>query len=157
MIHQIAGRQRHADRVFTETLAVRGEDVGAGGDASARQRHIGGDHDSAGPRALRDPIVGDVGPRRNDDALDVGRARNHDRAVGDDEDLEPKTRRYAIDLVLHRTGVGVDIDAQGGFSGRHGPDLGDLRARGEPPLPDLAQAGLSTTPSRATNPGANMR
>ena len=72
MIHQVARRQRHADRVFAEAPAVRGEDVGARGDASARQRHVGGDDDGARPGALRDPVVGDVGTRRDDDALDVG-------------------------------------------------------------------------------------
>jgi hypothetical protein len=44
--------------------------------------------------------------------LNLRRTRDHDRAVRDNENCQPVASRDAIDLILHRTGVGVDKDTQ---------------------------------------------
>src|ERR1700738_331073 len=56
--HQITDRQGHPDRLFGEGLAVRGDHLGAGLDAAARQRDVRGDDDIALAGAVRDPGVG---------------------------------------------------------------------------------------------------
>src|SRR5258708_37533103 len=75
--------------------------------------------------ARRVPVAGGgySGPRR--DALDQRVLRHPDEIAGHDADRQAMPERDAIDLVLDRAGVGVDIDAGGvqcavfglGFSG----------------------------------------
>ena len=89
MVHQVARRQRHADRVRGKALAGRGEDVGAGFDAAARQRNVRRDDDRARAGPFGDPVVRRVRPGRDDDPFDIRRARDQDRAVGDDEHAIP--------------------------------------------------------------------
>ena len=66
-------------------------------------------------RALRDPVVGLIHAGADDHALDKRIPRDGDRAVGDDEDFELNAFERvalgdAIDFLLHRAGVGVDVD-----------------------------------------------
>ena len=96
-------------------LAVRRDDLGAGFHAAARQRHVRGDDDVAAPGALGDPVVRLVHAGADDDALDKRIARHRDRAVADDEDFERSALERmalgdAINLLLHRAGVGVDVE-----------------------------------------------
>ena len=44
--------------------------LGPGRDAAMGERHVGRDHDDARPRPLGDPVVRDVEPLADDDALD---------------------------------------------------------------------------------------
>ena len=68
--------------------------------------------DCAWACALSDPVVRGVRTRPDDNPLDLLRARDRDRTVRDHENPKPIPRSDAVDLVLHRTGVGVDEDAQ---------------------------------------------
>ena len=70
-----------------------------------------------GPGPLGDPLVRGVRARPDDDPLNLLRPRDHNRAVRDNENCQPVASRDAIDLILHRTGVGVDKDTQR-WSGR---------------------------------------
>ena len=68
--------------------------------------------------ALRDPVVRFVHAGAHHDPLNKLIARDRDRAVGDDEDLEVDALERmplgdAIHLLLHRAGVGVDVDGDG--------------------------------------------
>jgi len=77
VVHQVAHRQRHADRLLSEGAAIRAMTSAPAFNApvwpagwSAVSRY------SAGPGALRDPIVGGVHPRARGDPLDH-RVRRH--------------------------------------------------------------------------------
>ncbi len=72
MIHQVPGRQRHADRGVGEALSRRCQNLGAGLDAAARQRNVRRHDDAAAPRPPGDPVVGGVGAGADDDLLDEG-------------------------------------------------------------------------------------
>ena len=112
MVHEVARRQRHANRAFAKAFSVRRDDVGARFYASTRQRNVRGDNDCAWPGPFGDPVVRCVGAGSDDNPLDLGRTRDHDRAVCDNENSQPVASGDAIDLILHRTGVGVDKDTQ---------------------------------------------
>ena len=116
--HQIAHRQRHADRLFGERLAVRRDHLGAGFHAAAGERDVRGDDDIALAGALRDPVVGGIHAGPRSDALDQRILRHADEIARDHADRQAVPDRDAIDLVLHRAGVGIDIDA-GGVQFRH--------------------------------------
>src|SRR5262249_55440818 len=111
--HQISYGERHSDRLFGERLAVRRNHVGAGFDTAARQRNVCGDDDVAGASALRDPVIGGVHARPCGDALDQRVLRYPDEAACNHADGYAKPERDAINLVLYRAGIGVDIDAGG--------------------------------------------
>ena len=127
--------------------------------AAARQRDVGGDHDVAGARALGDPVVGGVGPAPAATRSISGSLRHADEAVGDDGDRQPVARRDAIDLVLHRTGVGIDIDADGGlprdtpFASRWPQGAKGERIGIAPPY-KFSRSALSSTENRATSRAA---
>ena len=65
------------------------------------------------PGALRDPVVGGVHPGAGRDALDQRILRHPDEVAGDHADRQAMAGGDAVDLVLDRAGVGVDIDAGG--------------------------------------------
>ncbi len=114
-IHQIAGCQREPDRVLGERPPVRRDHFRACFHAAARQRHVGGDDDIAGARAFGDPVVRFVHAGADHHALDHLIARHRDRAVADDKDLEINALERmplgdAIQLLLHRAGIGVDVE-----------------------------------------------
>ena len=52
------------------------------------------------------------GPAPTTTPLDPRRTRNQDRVVRDNENRQPVASGDAVDLILHRTGVGVDKDTQ---------------------------------------------
>ena len=105
---------------------------GAGG-----ERHVGGHHDRALGGALRDVIVGRIHAGGYDDPFDQRAAsrsgarfcvrppankifaRYRDRAVAHHHDLDAMALSHAIDLLLHRTGIGVDEDGDGVVRGAH--------------------------------------
>ena len=64
--------------------------------------------------ALGDPVVGRIHAGGDDHAFDQRITRNRDRAVADDKDLQPVPFGDAIDFLLHRAGVGVDVDRDRG-------------------------------------------
>jgi len=112
MVHEVARRQRHPNRVFAKSLSMRRDDVGARFDASACQRNVRRDDDRAWPCPLGDPVVRSIRARPDNNPLDPRRTWNQDRAVRDNENRQPIASGDAIDLILHRTGVGVDKDTQ---------------------------------------------
>ena len=61
--------------------------------------------------ALGDPVVGLVRSRRHGDALNQRILRHADEAVGDHEHRNLMAVGDAVDLVLDRAGVGIDINA----------------------------------------------
>ena len=68
--------------------------------------------------ALGDPVVRLVHAGADHDALDHFISGNGDRAVGDDEDFQRDAFKRvplgdAINLLLHRAGIGVDVDDNG--------------------------------------------
>ena len=131
--HQVAGGERHADRVLGERLAVRRDRLGARLHRACRERHVGGDHDVAALRAFGDVVVGLVHAGADHDALDEVRARHRDRRIRHDDDLQRRAAQHeslghAIDLLLHRAGVGIDIEDDG-------PDMEEgLQERARDPL-----------------------
>jgi hypothetical protein len=110
-VHQVADRKRHSDALLGESAAVGGDDLGARLHAAAGQRDVGGDHDVAPPDAFGNPIVGGVHARAGGDPLDQRVLRNADEADGHDRDGKPMARGDAVDLVLHRTGIRIDVYA----------------------------------------------
>ncbi len=62
-------------------------------------------------------------PAPDRDPLDQRILRHADEADGHDGDRQPVAGGDAIDLVLHRAGVGVDVDADGRRRLWHGPDF----------------------------------
>ena len=133
---------------FRERLAVRRDHLGAGLDAAARQRNIRGDDDIALARAFRDPVVGGVHPGTGRDALDQRILRHPDELPGDHADRQAMAGGDAVDLVLDRAGVGVDIDAGGVQIRRH-----RLRIVGR----RLSRSSARGTPSRAELRGKQRR
>src|SRR3954453_15928752 len=57
VFHEVAGCERHADGGLGKRLAGGADPLGPGLDAAAREWDVGGDHDRAPPRALRDPVI----------------------------------------------------------------------------------------------------
>jgi hypothetical protein len=110
LVQQIAGGERHADRILVEGFTVRRNHGGTGLDAAARQRHIGGDDNVARAGAPGDPVVGGIHAGAYHHALNPRLARHRDRAIGDHIDLQPVSLSDAVDLRLHRAGVGVHVD-----------------------------------------------
>src|SRR5579859_7362063 len=111
--HQVTNCKRHPDRCFRKRLAVRRNDFGAGLDAAAGQRDVGGDNDIALARALCDPVIGGVHSGAGSDALDQRILRYPDELAGDHADGNAMAGGHAIDFVLDRAGIGVDVDAGG--------------------------------------------
>ena len=73
---------------------------------------------SPAPCALGNPVVGFVHAAADHDALDHLISRDRDRAVADDKDFKLRALEHmplgdAINLLLHRAGIGVDIDGDG--------------------------------------------
>ena len=81
--------------------------------AAARQRDIRGNDDIALAGALRNPVVGGIHSGTRRDALDQRILRHPDEIPCDHADRQPMAGSDAVDLVLDRAGVGVDIDAGG--------------------------------------------
>jgi hypothetical protein len=78
---------------------------------------VSDDHFAA-PDALRNPVVGLVHAAADHDTLDHLISRDRNRAVADDKDfqrraLERMPLGHAIHLLLHRAGIGVDVDRDG--------------------------------------------
>ena len=71
--------------------------------------NIGGDDNVALPCTFRDPIVGRVRPAVDHDPSDSPLRWHVHPAVGNDKDRHPIDRRDALDLVLDRASVGVDV------------------------------------------------
>jgi len=57
---------------------------------------------------LRNPIVGSVRVIANQNQSDVW--PNWPRPVEDNEDIEPKARRHAVDFLSHRARITIDVD-----------------------------------------------
>ena len=74
--------------------------------------------------ALRDPVIGGVHPGTGRDALDQRILRHPDEIARDHADRQPMPGGDAVDLVLDRAGIGVDIDAGGVQIGRHRLGIG---------------------------------
>ena len=90
--HQVADRERHADRCFRERLAVRRDHLGARLDAAARQRNIRGDDDIAFAGALRNPVIGGIHAGTGRDALDHRILRHPDEIACDHADRQTSCR-----------------------------------------------------------------
>jgi hypothetical protein len=105
--------------LFGERLAVRREHLGACLDAAARQRNVGGNDDIALSGAFRNPVVGGVHSGTGRDAFDHRILRHANEIAGNHADGEAMAGGDAIDLVLDRAGIGVDIDAGGVQRRRH--------------------------------------
>ena len=129
---------------FGERLAVRRDHFGARFHAAAGERDVDGDDDIAFSRALRDPVVGGVHAGTGGDALDQRILRHADEIARDHADRQAMPVRDAIDLVLHRAGVGIDIDA-GWVQFRH---FGSVNRIG---------FGQVFSSARGTLPGGKMR
>jgi hypothetical protein len=120
MLHQRALAQGRADHGLIENLAGGVQHLRARFQAAIRQRNIGGDNHIARRRAFGDPVVGDIWARFDDDGFDQRIGRYANEAVRHHEDRRLEALRHAIDFILHRAGVGVDIDGgAGGCCGVH--------------------------------------
>ena len=64
-------------------------------------------------------FVGGVHARARGHPFDHRVLRHADEARSDDRDRDMVARGDAIDLVLHRAGIGVDVDAHRAFGHRH--------------------------------------
>ena len=98
-------------------------DGGARLHAAAGQRNVGGDDNRARPGAGGDPVVGGVRRRAGGDALNPGIVGHADEALRHDAHRKPVAGGDAIHLLLHRAGIGIDIDANGGGSIGHRSEL----------------------------------
>ena len=113
LVQQVAQGQRRADVVLGERVALGVEDAGLLRQAAGGQRDVGRDDDVARPGLLGDPVVGRAEARAHDQ-LDQRVGRHPQRGVGHDRDAHRVAAGDAVDLVLDRAGVGVDVDGQHG-------------------------------------------
>src|SRR3546814_5822233 len=74
---------------------------------------VAGDHHVARPGALGDPVVGGVEAGAHHHPLHERMHRQRDNAVGHHLHGPAVTLGDLEDLLLHRTGVGVDVDGAG--------------------------------------------
>ena len=79
-------------------------------------------NDAARRGTLGDPVIRLVQPLGHHHALDLRIARRGDHAVRDEPHLRPVARGDAVALVLHRTGISVDIECD-----RRGPGHAGFR------------------------------
>ena len=119
-MHQVANGEGHPDALFGKSTPVGGDDVGARLHAPARQGDVGGDHDVARPGPFGNPIVGGVHAGAGGDPVDQRILRNADEPRGDHGDGKLMPRGDTVDLVLHRTGIGIDVDVHRVLRNRRG-------------------------------------
>lgn len=80
-------------------------------DGSAGKRNIRGDDNASRSRVLRNPVVGNIQPARNNDSLDKCIVPwNGNVAVGDDHHPDPMSLSDPVDFRLNRTSISVDKD-----------------------------------------------
>jgi hypothetical protein len=110
-----------------------------------RQREASGisevTHTSVGSDALGNPVIGCIRVLADENHAHVWGSRRPDwsRAIRDNENVEPKTHRNAVDLLAHRARVTVDVKVCQ-WSARSILDTGFEALRTDslsPPLPDL--------------------
>jgi hypothetical protein len=110
-------RDLSADKCITDIrlcplFADRGDDPRFFLETARRQRDIGGDANVDGRNVLRNPVVGRVcviADQNHSHVRGIWRP-NGPRAVGDDENIEPKARRHAVDFLPHRARITIDVD-----------------------------------------------
>ena len=73
---------------------------------------IGGDAHVDGRDMLRYPVIGGVCAVTDQDHSHIGGAWRPDwsRTVGDNQNIELKARRHAVDLFPHRARIAIDVD-----------------------------------------------
>ena len=87
-------------------------------EAARGEPDVGGDDDVTRARALGNPVVDIVElATRDHHQLDRRRERHLHPGVRHDDDRHPQPPCDAIDLLLHRTGVGIDEDSRHGQAG----------------------------------------
>ena len=108
--HQIACGQNAADIGSVDLASVRAQHIGAVGNAFRRQRDIIGDDDVACPGLVGNPDVGGVRPIINDDKPDERVRVWPDAAIADHDRPTAVTYGDGDDLILHRAGIGIDVN-----------------------------------------------
>ena len=78
--------------------------------AAAGERDVGGDRNIAHPSMLDDPVISRVEPTPHHDELDEWLLRYPQRRIGDHEHLDLVPPRDAVDLLLDRAGIGINVD-----------------------------------------------
>jgi hypothetical protein len=122
-----------ADKCVTDIrlrplFAGRGYGAGFFLETARCQRDIGRDAYIDGRDVLYNPVVGCVCAIADQDHSYIRGIWRPDgsRAVGDNENLEPKARHHAVDVLRHRACITIDVDVNQVSSICHG-----LRMAGE--------------------------
>lgn len=104
--------KRIADIGLRPMFSHWGDDTCPFLEAARRQRDVGGDAYVGRSDVLCNPVVGRVGIVADENHADIRAAWRPDRtrAVGDNENLEPKARRHAIDLLADRARITIDVN-----------------------------------------------
>jgi hypothetical protein len=115
--HQVAHRQRHADGLFRERLAVGSDDIRARLDAACCKRDVGSDDDIAFLHPFRNPVVRGIHAAARGNPLDQRMVGHADEIARYHADRKAMALGDAINLVLHRAGIGIDVNTG------HGADM----------------------------------
>ena len=93
-------------------LAGGGDDARALFETARCQRNIRGDAYVGGRDVLCNPVIGRVCAIAHQDHSHFRDTWRSDwpRAIGDDESIELKTRRHAVNLLPHRARITIDVD-----------------------------------------------
>ncbi len=110
---QIANGQRHADGVIGQRPARGCEDGRSSLHAAAGQGNIGGDDDGAGTRRSAIQLSASSGPAGTATRSISGCCGTRMKLLATTETGKLVPLRDAVNLVLHRAGIGVDINTDG--------------------------------------------
>jgi hypothetical protein len=108
VLHQLTLRQGCTDRRCGERFAIGAECEAASLQCAAGEGDVVGDDDVARLHALRDPVVCHI--RTGFDDGELGVRRHANEGIGYNLHGAARTARDFVNLLLHRTGIGVDED-----------------------------------------------
>src|ERR1051326_6808656 len=114
MAIEVAHAKGHADAVGGEELARRTDRRRAFLQATRRKRNVGGDRNIEGADMVHDPIVRRIGAFRHDYRSDARIGAWSHAAIADNVHGKIVAASDALDLRLHRAGIGVDKNLRQG-------------------------------------------
>ena len=123
--HQVARGKYAADIGGSDRAAVGAQNAGITGDAFRRQRNVVGDDDITCGNCRGNPDVGGVWPVSHDHEVDQRVRIGPDPAIADHHRAAAMANGDVGDLILHRTGVGINVNGRHDRNKRQSADAQD--------------------------------